>query len=261
MNGIEYKIEGDRRRAVVNGYASTRRIGFRDLSVGATKYDISHLSKKNIDKLIADGLGAFKSQFTVGVEIEKSEFSSRDIKEYALFAGLERDGSCGVEGVTNILPLIPASIWRNKVYNIMYEAKNLIEDSSSPSSHKCGGHMTIGVNGLSGADIHRAIRKNMGIVYALFRKRLTNYYCSQNLFMDLDFSSSTGSNKYQPFNVKSNVIEVRLISRFQSVKQLMRRYELMYEIMDFSINNPNGSHSTLMKKVRPTQPHQLEYKG
>ena len=67
--------------------------------------------------------------------------------------------------------------------------------------------------------------------------------------MDLDFYSH--NQKYQPFNVKNSVIEIRLIARFQSVKQLMRRYELMYEIMNFSINNPNGSHSTLMKKVRP----------
>ena len=247
--GIEYKIERNSRRAVVNQYATTRRIGFRDLSVGATKYDVSQLAKKDVDKLIADGLGSFKSQFTIGIEIEKSEFSQRDIREYALFAGLERDGSCGVEGVTNIIPLLPPCIWRNKVYNMMYEAKNLIEDSSSPSDYRCGGHMTIGAIGLSGADIHRAIRKNMGIVYALFRKRLSNYYCSQNLFMDLDFYSH--NQKYQPFNVKNSVIEVRLIARFQSVKQLMRRYELMYEIMNFSINNPNGSHSTLMKRVRP----------
>ena len=32
---------------------------------------------------------------------------------------------------------------------------------------------------------------------------------------------------------------------------MMRRYELFYAIMDFSINNPNGSHASLLKKVKP----------
>jgi hypothetical protein len=32
---------------------------------------------------------------------------------------------------------------------------------------------------------------------------------------------------------------------------MMRRYELMYELLDFSINNPNGSHNTFLKKVTP----------
>tara|TARA_R110002124_G_scaffold191658_1_gene359010 strand:- start:2364 stop:2651 length:288 start_codon:yes stop_codon:yes gene_type:complete len=32
---------------------------------------------------------------------------------------------------------------------------------------------------------------------------------------------------------------------------MMRRYELMYELLDFSINNPNGNHSAFLKRVAP----------
>jgi hypothetical protein len=52
-------------------------------------------------------------------------------------------------------------------------------------------------------------------------------------------------------NVKGNTVEFRLVSRFQSVKQMMRRYQLFYEIVDFSINQPNGRHDSLLKRIRP----------
>jgi hypothetical protein len=32
---------------------------------------------------------------------------------------------------------------------------------------------------------------------------------------------------------------------------MMRRYELFYEIVNFSINKPNGSHDTLLKILKP----------
>lgn len=32
---------------------------------------------------------------------------------------------------------------------------------------------------------------------------------------------------------------------------MFRRYELMYEIVDFSIEKPNGRFSTLLNKVKP----------
>ena len=31
----------------------------------------------------------------------------------------------------------------------------------------------------------------------------------------------------------------------------MRRYELMYELVDFSVNNPNGNHNSFLKKITP----------
>ena len=32
---------------------------------------------------------------------------------------------------------------------------------------------------------------------------------------------------------------------------MMRRYELFYELLDFSINNPNGNFNTFLKRITP----------
>jgi len=57
--------------------------------------------------------------------------------------------------------------------------------------------------------------------------------------------------KYQVALVKGNCLEFRLPSRFESVKQMIRRYELMHELVDFSVNKPNGSHEAFLKTIRP----------
>ncbi len=59
------------------------------------------------------------------------------------------------------------------------------------------------------------------------------------------------SNRYQVSLAKGNCLEFRLPSRFESVKQMMRRYELMYEIVNYSVNKPNGSHETFLKGITP----------
>jgi hypothetical protein len=57
--------------------------------------------------------------------------------------------------------------------------------------------------------------------------------------------------KYQTALVKDNCVEFRVPSKFESVKQMMRRYELFYELIDFSVNKPNGSYSAFIKRIRP----------
>jgi len=245
MSGIKYTTDGVQERGVTSGYHSTARLGFNDHSKGAKNSDIAQLTKKDKANLLIC-IDGYASQFTIGMEVEKSQMYRGAVKQYALFAGFERDSSCGYEAVTHILPLIPKGVWRNKVYSMMHDAKKVIEDAYSPSDYRCGGHITVAVDGLDGDDIRKAVRKNMGVVYALFRKRLGNSYCNGNLLM-----TDSGSGRYQSVLVKRNVLEFRLVSRFQSVKQMMRRYELIYELLNFSINNPNGSHNAFLKKVTP----------
>ena len=244
--GIQYIAPtNEEYRGRVQGYHSSARFGFKDLSKGAKSNDIAQL--KSVDRSnLTNVAGDFNSKFTIGFEVEKSRFGRGAVKPTALFAGFERDSSCGYEAVTNILPLVPASQWRNKVFNMMHESKRIIEDTYSPSSYKCGGHTTIAVEGMTGEELMSKLRLNMGIVMALFRKRLTNGYCNGNTLMNND-----GYGRYQMVLVKSNVVEVRLVSRFQSVKQMMRRYELFYELLNFSVNNPNGSHASLLKRLKP----------
>jgi hypothetical protein len=251
--GITYKIENRSDRGVIHHYH--RKPEFRLMQKGAKSSDIAQL--KNADKRNLVQVGSdFNSRFTIGMEIEKNQLSRGAVREYELLCGFERDGSCGYEAVTNILPLLPASVWRNKVYDMMHKAQRIIEDTYSPSDKRCGGHISLGVEGIDGAELMNLVRKNSGILYAMYRHRLQNYYCRFNIRMQENREDWVGlrvanSNKYHVCLNKGNVIEFRLPARFQSVKQMMRRYEMMYELVDFSVNNPNGSFKTFLKKCEP----------
>ena len=67
----------------------------------------------------------------------------------------------------------------------------------------------------------------------------------------LSYSESNDwHHKYQVALVKGNCLEFRLPSRFESVKQMMRRYELMYEVVNFAIND-GGKFDKMLKVVMP----------
>lgn len=240
-------VQNGTQRGRVNGYHYTSRMGVIDYRKGAKNTDIAQLKSVDRRNLNLLSTGDAECKFGIGFEVEKTRFSRGAVRNIPLFAGYERDSSCGYEAVTNILPLLPAGLWRNKVYSMMHDARKVIEDSYSPSDQRCGGHVTLSCEGMSGEELYQATRKNMAIVFALFRKRLGNRYCNANSVLEPNFTGT----RYVAIQQKANVIEVRLVSRFQSVKQMMRRYELFYTIMDFSINNPNGSHASLLNKVRP----------
>jgi len=200
----------------------------------------------------------YESMYTIGMEVEKNQLAARSLREYELFCGFERDGSCGYEAVTHILPLLPKGSWRTKVFDMMHKAEKIIDDRWSRSDGRnhsgnfnCGGHITIGVKGMSGAEIRDAIRKHCGIIYSIFRKRLKNTYCQYNNRMQSSYDCLSWHDKYQVALVKGDVLEFRLVSKFESVKQMMRRYELFYEVLNFAITNPNGTHAQLMKVIKP----------
>lgn len=206
----------------------------------------------------------YSSRFTIGYEIEKNSLHRAAVKEYPLLCGYERDGSCGYEAVTHILPLLPAGQWRNKVFDLFVQAEKIIDDRFSPSDKRCGGHITVAVQGLSGDELREKIRKNCGIIFALFRKRLNNDYCGANRRLQPNsdrvfhsysrahyYSADGNHHKYQTALVKGDCLEFRIPSRVESVKQMIRRYELFYEVVNFSVNSPNGSHDLLLKRIDP----------
>jgi len=262
QTGIIYKITGEVRRGVIQHYHSKPA----PLMLNKTKHTIDVAGLKAITKrgnLKVNGQ-EIESIFTIGFEVEKTQLHRSAVKEYELFCGFETDSSCGYEAVTHILPLLPPSIWRNKIFDMMHKASKIINDEYSPSNSKCGGHITIGVKGMSGDEIRRDVRKYSGIMLALFRKRLNNVYCGSNRRMqskDEDIFNSLRDNngnywsngwnsKYQTALVKEDVLEFRLPSRFESVKQMMRRYELMHFIVNYSVN-VKGTHKDFLTKVKP----------
>lgn len=245
QTGIIYTTTGQRERGEVSSYHRKPQ----PLFLNKTKHaiDVSGLKKAVQRSAIKFEGGDYEAKFTIGFEVEKNQLSRNAVKEYELFCGFERDGSCGYEAVTHVLPLLPSGKWRTKVFDLMHKAEKIIDDRFSPSDRRCGGHITIACDGLTGDELRTAIRKNCGIVFALFRNRLKNSYCGENRRLENGLSLG----RYQVTLSKGDCLEFRLPSRFESVKQMMRRYELFYELVNYSINKPNGSHDGFLKVITP----------
>jgi hypothetical protein len=248
-NGIEYKLTGQADRGEVQNYH--RKPDPLSLAKGAKNSDIAQLKPADKRQVLAvDGFD-FKAKYTIGFEIEKNALSRNAVREYELFCGFERDASCGYEAVTHILPLLPASTWRNKVYDLFVKAEKIIDDRWSPSDKRCGGHITVAVDGMSGSELMPKLRKYSGIVYALFRGRLKNSYCSYNNRMRThnDDDYQYGHHKYQTCLAKTFGCEFRLPSKVESVKQLMRRYELMYSVVNAAMTEQ--SYKSFYSEIKP----------
>lgn len=255
--GVEYLNENNTERAYVGNYHHSGRVGMRDLNI-ASKVDVAGLTRVTDRQNIAEAqnIDSISSKFTIGFEIEKRRLHRGAVREYPLFAGFETDSSCGYEAVTNILPLVKPSVWRNKVFNMFHQAERIIDDRYSPSSAGCGGHISIGVVGMSGDDLMEKVRNYSGIVLALFRYRLKNSYCRHNASMrtleeqrDGALSISGRHHKYNLATAKRHCLEFRIPSRVTSVNQLKRRYELFYTLLDFSINKPRATHETFLNAI------------
>ena len=258
-----YQLTGDSARGVVQQYHS--KPAPLKHSAGAGKTDIKCFGRKKKRLTLEEWGGSYESRYTIGMEVEKTSLHRDSIHEHILFTGIERDGSCGYEAVTHILPLIPESKWRNKVFALMWDAEKIIDDRYSAGDNSCGGHITVGVQGMDGDELREKLRPYAGILYALFRHRIKNRYCSANIRMagrNDDFyemvMNSTDSNgwrdrdgRYQVALVKGNVLEFRLPSRFKSVKQMQNRYELMFEMIDYAVNSKRQSHEEFLRKIRP----------
>lgn len=254
MSEIIYQPTGNSERGKIHGYHD--KPSPRVLNVGAHKKDIEKL--KCIKPIDAN---SYKSTYCIGMEVEKNSLHRGAVKEYALFCGFETDRSCGYEAVTNILPLLPKSYWRNKVFNMMHEANKIIDDQFSPSDARCGGHMSVSVDGLNGYQLKEKVRGLMGLIYALYPKRLSNGYCNGDLRISdnevVNGAGWHGSSRYSTINAKYEYMEIRIPTRFTSVRQMMRRYELMYELVDSAVKGTK--FKTFLKKVEPILMMQYEY--
>ena len=271
-NTINYLLTDDSRRGMMCGYHDSPVP--REMHKGAKGGDIKGLKSRQTRNLI-ELEGDYSSKFTIGYEIEKIKLHRACVKEYNLFKGFERDSSCGYEAVTNILPLLPPSQWRNKIFNMFHEAKKVINDEYSPSDRSCGGHISIAVEGMSGAELIKRVRRFSGVVMAMYQRRLKNNFCNYNMRMletaptnnpwrpsmqieDINYDGNFHP-KYQMCLDKGNIIEFRVPSRFTSVKQCMRRYEFFYLLIDTAVNHPKLSLKAFLKKVRPTLMSMYEY--
>lgn len=247
---VVYAIEGNAQRKMLHSYHSKPRP--RDDFKKAGKRDIKGLPRKAMSCVDVD---SGESNYTIGFEVEKNSISRHIMREYALFCGFERDGSCGVEAVTNPIPLLPPSMWRTKVFDLMYQARKVIDDTHSPSNDSCGGHITISVKGMTGQQLLKAMRPYAGLLLAIYRHRLKNGYCGNDPTLRGSDGYHLGyhSGRYRVALVKDDLLEWRLPSRFTNVKLMMARYELMYELVHTSVTEcgDDKSFKAFLKRVRP----------
>ena len=257
---IKYELTGNSSRGEVSDYH--RKPSPLNFHTGGKHADVRCFGRNKRKVVTQDYRGDFKSRFTIGMEVEKTSLHRDSIHEHVLFCGMERDGSCGYEAVTNILPLLPHGKWRSKVVECMWKAEKIIDNAYSASDDSCGGHITVACDGMNGDELRKRLRPLSGIIMALFRNRLKNRYCGGNMrmagsgddsddFLDGHSDSRTRTDRYQVALVKGNCLEFRLVSRFVSVNQMVNRYDLFYILMDEAINMKRPSHERLLKRLRP----------
>jgi len=161
-NGIQFTNDGVYGRGSVRRYHGSPRHEFK---TEGQNVDIAGLRCKEPKSAIVTNGNA---RFRIGVEVEKNSINRSAIKEYPLFKGFEEDSSCGLEAITHVLPLLPKSAWRSKVFNMFHEAERVIEDSYSPSNYLCGAHVTLSVDGMDGTELMELVREYAGIILAVY---------------------------------------------------------------------------------------------
>tara|TARA_R110002074_G_scaffold50994_7_gene129013 strand:+ start:98 stop:1183 length:1086 start_codon:yes stop_codon:yes gene_type:complete len=224
------------------------------LNTTSTKVDLQGMTKKQIEANTKIVDGNIKTKFTIGMEVEKmtlptSVVTRRQLKKNpTLFAAIEDDSTVVYEAITNILPLVPSSKWRNKVFNMMTEAKEFINEEFASSNtlengaYKCGGHITIANEKFDDSkEYFESLRPYVAVFYAMNKKRLANRWCYSNLNVESRDQRTNhiipSNGKYSPINLKPyGCVEFRLFSRFTSVIQMKNRYKLMQILCECADN-------------------------
>jgi len=251
-NGTQFTNDGEYGRNRLQSYHGSPAPVFK---TKGENIDIKGLRCRESKSSIVNNSN--EARFRIGIEVEKTRFHRGAITEYPLFKGFENDSSCGVEAITHVLPLLPKSAWRSKVFNMFHEAEKIIDDNYSPTDYQCGAHVTLSVDGLNGTELMELVRNYAGIILAVFPLRLANQYCANNPRMRTDVDSWTSTRAYSPIRkycVCKNAdfgIEFRLPSAIKSVRAMQLRYELFYELINFAVNHQGKSFGVFLNRVKP----------
>jgi hypothetical protein len=166
-------------------------------------------------------------RFTIGFEVEKRNINGYNdegdpVVMQPFFSGWECDSSCGVEGISHIYSLDDFTNFKQ-------------DTSASPyldceTNANCGGHINI-------ADTHNKLQywhltPWMGILYSLYRHRLTKTYCSANKKLNPYQKGNSHYNVISEKHSRGNIIyELRMPSAVKNTKQIQTRYLMMQHII------------------------------
>lgn len=164
-------------------------------------------------------------QYTIGFEVEKNDIDgeqSGSIEQQPLFSHWERDSSCGVEGITHVY-----SLNNSKTFFEHLSCSDYVDEETDS---RCGGHINV-------AHINNQLemwhfKPWMGLMWALWRKRLKNSYSNRNKkvnpYAGRDHHYGALVEKGRSSNKR---FEIRIPNRVHDSHCLKRRFQLMQHLM------------------------------
>ena len=189
-----------------------------------------HTTKNNgyVDKTNPETL------FTIGFEVEKEDggiLLSYDTADIPEGWAREHDGSLNEDtGYELVSPIY--DLFDDKLDGALTN-RTLKNHINADDSLACGGHINYGKRGMSGSALLKESASFIPLFLALYRKRVLSRWSK----MHVDMDKYDGSERYVAFNVQSEYIEFRLISRVNDVDTLLWRRDL------FRIMANNGGKS------------------
>ena len=168
------------------------------------------------------------ADWSIGFEIEKTEIYNQEtdstvsqqgdrVETQPFFWKWETDSSCGIEGVSHAYDLFDSKEFKNDV-----DKSDYIDGDTSRDS---GGHVSIKCNKWGQAFGLNEVRPYAGLIYALWRFRLKNEYCSKNKKIDAD----AYLDRYDVIRVRgAGFLEFRLPNRVQRKSQVIWRYKIFH---------------------------------
>jgi hypothetical protein len=161
--------------------------------------------------------------YTIGFEVEKEDrhiLSQYSVSDLTLGWAREHDGSLNDEtGYELVSPIY--DLFSDKLDNDMADT-TLRRHINADSSYDCGGHINFGKRGTSGAQLLKESAAYLPLFLALYRRRVTGRWAK----MKVDINKYNGEDRYVAFNVQREYIEFRLVSRVESVDNLLWRRDL-----------------------------------
>jgi hypothetical protein len=193
-------------------------------------------------------------KFYIGFEIEKED---QAVKESICINDFEDetnnewrkedDGSLnddsGYELISPTYELLPDKIFED------IESNSLIVKhiNAGFSKERCGGHINVSQDGLTGMELFDKVKGYTPLFYALYYGRVDNSYCRGKKINDL----KEHNEKRQAIRIHYNRIEYRIVSAVPNVSVLKWRTRLI----EFIVNNPTDSPETafynIMTSLKP----------
>jgi len=178
--------------------------------------------------------GGKKVKHRIGYEIEKED---EDVLESILIDDFEsktnykwrkeRDGSLSTGGYELISPTFDFNM--KKIFEHIESNDVLVKHINANYSKRCGGHIHLSENGLTGSELFDKIKGYTPLFYALYYGRVDRDYCKGKKNEDL----KKDNEKYQAIKIHDNRIEFRIISAVPNLDTLKWRTKLLRMILRY----------------------------